>query len=147
MLCVPSAGSTTPRALPLVRVLDSLHWDLAIRHGWPASRNPDAPDRMEVIAREVEAAFPESDGQPDPMRYAARLATAIAQRPPYAAGNLALALVAILVVLGRSDLDLVAEQGEAVAVLTALRDRQINREALARWIRRRTVSRGANPDA
>jgi prophage maintenance system killer protein len=133
---VPLVGSAGPWALSLPRVLDALHWDLAIRHGWAAGRNPHAPDRVEVIAREVEAAFPGGDGQPDPIRYAARLATAIAQRPPYLAGNLALALVAILVALGRSGLQLQAPEGEAVAVLSALADRAITREQLTRWIMR-----------
>lgn len=140
-----SIGSAGPTALSLPVVLDALHWDLAIRHGWAAGRNPDGPDRVEVIAREVKAAFPVADGPPDPIRYAARLATAIAQRAPYVAGNLALALVAILVVLGRSGLQLQAPEGEAVAVLSALGERAIDREQLTRWIIRHTAERGLGP--
>ena len=136
-----SIGNVSSSGLPITaQVLDALHWDLALRHGWRAGRNPDAPDRVEMIVRELGAASASGDGA-DSIRLAARLATAIATRPPYAAGNLALALVSTCVILGRAGLDLHAEQGEVIAMLSALAEREIDRAGLVRWLRLRSVER------
>ena len=74
-------------------------------------------------------------GEADLAELAAAYAFGIAKNHPFIDGNKRAALLALITFLGLNDVDFVADEAQAAAVIVGLAAGEIDEAGLARWIR------------
>lgn len=111
---------------------------IASEHGCDGKlRSPGALESALATAGEL-VAF----GEEDVIELAAALANAILRDPPFADGNLPVALALAGVFLERNSWHLNAPEAEAAAVTRALALQEMDRAAFAAWLRGACVRAG-----
>jgi death-on-curing protein len=120
-------------------VTDAIHTDLLITHGGlPGLRDDTLLESALTRPRQRFAHDPSCDLA----SMAASYAYGLARNHPYADGNKRVAFVVMAVFLGLNDLDLVTDEADVVATMTALAAGELGEGPLAEWIRSRIFSRG-----
>ena len=74
-------------------------------------------------------------GEANLAELAAAYAFGIAKNHPFIDGNKRAALLALITFLGLNDVDFVADEGQAAAIIVGLAAGEIDEAGLARWIR------------
>lgn len=74
-------------------------------------------------------------GEADLAELAAAYAFGIAKNHPFIDGNKRAALLALITFLGLNDVDFVADEAQAAAIIVGLAAGEIDESGLARWIR------------
>ncbi len=74
-------------------------------------------------------------GEVDLAELAAAYAFAIVKNHPFIDGNKRTALLALITFLGLNDIDFLADEAQAAAIIVGLAAGEINESGLARWIR------------
>jgi death-on-curing protein len=119
-----------PQEVPRSAAL-AMQGAIASEHGGSARlRSPGALESALATVGEL-VAF----GEQDALELAAALANAILRDPPFAYGNLPVALALAGVFLERNGWRLVAPEAEAAAAIRALATQELDRAAFAAWLR------------
>jgi death-on-curing protein len=119
-------------------VADAIHTDLLITHGGLPGLRDDALLESALTRPRQRFAY---DPACDLASLAASYAHGLARNHPYADGNKRVAFVVMAVFLGLNRLDLVTDEADVVATMTALAAGELEEEPLAEWIRSRIFSR------
>lgn len=124
-----------PRWISCV-IAAAIQTDMLITHGGLLGLRDDA--LLESALTRPRQRFAD-DPACDLSSIAASYAYGLARNHPYADGNKRVAFVVMAVFLGLNGLDLVTDEADVVATMTALAAGGLEEEALAEWIRSRSV--------
>ena len=120
-------------------VADAIHADMLITHGGlPGVRDQGLLESALTSPRQRFAYDPSCDLA----SLAASYAHGLAQNHPYIDGNKRVAFVVMAVFLGLNGRDLVTEEADVVATMTALAAGELEEAPLAEWVRGRIFRRG-----
>ena len=120
-------------------VADAIHTDMLITHGGLPGLRDDALLESALTRPRQRFAY---DPACDLASMAASYGYGLARDHPYADGNKRVAFVVMAVFLGLNGLDLITDEADVVATMTALAAGELEEEPLAQWIRSRVFSRG-----
>jgi len=120
-------------------VADAIHTDTLLTHGGLPGLRDDALLESALARPRQRFAY---DAACDLAFLAASYAYGLARDHPYADGNKRVAFVAMAVFLGLNGLNLVTDEADVVATMSALAAGELEEEPLAEWIRRRLFRRG-----
>ena len=120
-------------------VADAIHTDTLITHGGLPGLRDDALLESALTRPRQRLAY---DPECDLASIAASYAYGLAQNHPYADGNKRVEFVVMAVFLGLNGLDLVTDEADVVATMTAFAAGELEEEPLAEWIRGHVFRRG-----
>ncbi len=119
-------------------VADAIHADMLITHGGlPGVRDEGLLESALVRPRQRFAYEPSCDIA----SLAACYAYSLAQNHPYIDGNKRVAFVVMATFLGINGFNLITDEADVVATITALAAGELEEAPLAEWVRGRIVSR------
>ena len=118
-------------------VADAIHTDLLITHGGLPGLRDDALLESALTRPHQRFAY---DPACDLASLAASYAYGLARNHPYADGNKRVAFVVMAVFPRLNGLDLVTDEADVVATMTALAAGELEEQPLAEWIRGRIFS-------
>lgn len=119
-------------------VADAIHADLIITHGGlPGMRDGSLLESALMRPRQRFTYEPSADLA----SLAASCAYGLAQNHPYLDGNKRVAFVVMATFLGLNGFNLVTDEADVVATITALAAGELEEGPLAEWVRGRIVSR------
>jgi death-on-curing protein len=119
-------------------VADAVHADLIITHGGlPGVRDESLLDSALMRPRQRLSYEPSSDLA----SLSASYAYGLAQNHPYTDGNKRVAFVVMATFLALNGFNLVTDEADVVATITALAAGELEEASLAEWVRGRVVSR------
>lgn len=120
-------------------VADAIHADMIITHGGlPGVREESRLESALVRPRQRFAYEPSCDLA----SLAATYAHGVAQNHPYIDGNKRVAFVVMAAFLGINGFNVVTDEADVVATMTALAAGELEEAPLAEWVRGRIVGRG-----
>ena len=119
-------------------VADAIHADMLITHGGlPGLRDEGLLESALVRPRRRFAYEPSCDLA----SLAASYAYGLAQNHPYIDGNKRAAFVAMAAFLGINGFNVITDEADVVATMTALAAGELEEAPIAEWVRSRIVSR------
>lgn len=122
--------------------LDIIQAEIALRHGWAVGGRPGKDGRALAagVVANAARAFEQHELH-DATGAALRYAKLIAVVQPYRSGNLAVAVMALVVTIGRNGLELNLTPGEVISLVRALARRDVADSRAEAFVRRHIHAR------